>query len=189
MNAGRIQIGNNVGVTANAIIADRQETGTKVTVLFERNINFFELRYGTRSTDYKFGYAELYLGRSAGNQGTFIPAARIRLRDGNTWEVEDFGVYPARVMGLRMRGGKEFWRRFLMANQSRNKKNQPPTGEGKKQSPRKGEPNKLNKRSEVLQAQRDHREENVGTASEEEAARSNASTARKINPARPKAGR
>ncbi len=76
-----------------------------------------------------------------------------------------------------------------MANQSRNKKNQPPTGEGKKQSPRRGEPNKLNKRSEVLQAQRGHREENTGTASEEEAARSNAPTAPKINPARPKAGR
>ncbi len=109
MNAGRIQIGNSVGVTANAIIADRQETGTRLTVLFERNINIYELRYGTRSTDYKFGYAELYLSRSAGNQGTFIPAAKIRLRDGNTWEVEDFGVYPARLMGLRMRGGgKEY---------------------------------------------------------------------------------
>jgi len=33
-----------------------------------------------------------------------IPAARVRLRDGNTWEVEDFGVFPARLMGLRVRG-------------------------------------------------------------------------------------
>ena len=105
MNAGRIQIGNNVGVTAGAIIASRQETGTKITVLYQRNINFFELRYGTRSEDYKFGYAEMYLGGRSGNQGTFIPAARIRLRDNNTWEVEDFGVYPARLMGLQMRGG------------------------------------------------------------------------------------
>jgi hypothetical protein len=45
--------------------------------------------------------------------------------------------------------------RELMANQSRNKKNQPPTGEGKKQSPRQGKANELNKRSEVLQAHRD----------------------------------
>jgi len=34
----------------------------------------------------------------------FIPAARIRLRNGNTWEVEDFGTFPARLMGLQVRG-------------------------------------------------------------------------------------
>jgi hypothetical protein len=107
MNAGRIQVGNNIGVTANAIIATRQEEGTKLIVLYQRNLNFFELRYGTRSEDYKFGYAELYLGRRAGNQGTLIPAARVRLRDGNTWEVEDFGVFPARLLGLQLRGGQK----------------------------------------------------------------------------------
>ena len=34
-----------------------------------------------------------------------------------------------------------------------NKKNQMPTGEGKKQSPRLGESMEMNKRSEVMQAQ------------------------------------
>ena len=56
-----------------------------------------------------------------------------------------------------------------MANKSRNKKNQPPTGEGKKQNPFPGEENKLSKRSEVAQAQRNHPEENL-LANEEEAA-------------------
>ena len=104
MNAGRIIIGNNVGVTANAIIATPQaEGGTRLTVLYQRNINFFELRYGTRSEDYRFGYAELYLNPRGRGEGTFIPAARVRLRDGNTWEVEDFGVYPARLVNLQSR--------------------------------------------------------------------------------------
>jgi hypothetical protein len=75
-----------------------------------------------------------------------------------------------------------------MANRSRNKKNQPPTGEGKKQSPRSGQANELRKRSEVLQAQRNHPEENIGTVSEEEAARSS-TPEQKTNPARKKAGR
>lgn len=75
-----------------------------------------------------------------------------------------------------------------MANKSRNKVNQPPTGEGKKQSPRSGEANKLNKRSEVAQAQRNHPEENIGTAAEEEAFRSGQSQG-KDNPKRAKAGR
>jgi len=56
-----------------------------------------------------------------------------------------------------------------MPNDNRSKLNQPPTGEGKKQSPEPGEPNKLNKRAEVLQAA--GAEQNIGTAEEEEAAR------------------
>jgi hypothetical protein len=104
MDAGRITVGNGVGVDANAIISVPQENGTKIIVLFERNINFYEARSGARSTDYKFGYAEIFL-RRRNSEGTLIPAAKVRLRDGNTWEVEDFGVFPARLMGLQTRGG------------------------------------------------------------------------------------
>ena len=105
MEAGRITVGNGVGVDANAIISVPQENGTKIIVLYERNVNFYELRYGTRSEDYRFGYAEIFLRRRGNSEGTFIPAAKVRLRDGNTWEVEDFGVFPARLMGLQSRGG------------------------------------------------------------------------------------
>ena len=105
MNAGRIEVGTGVGVPANVIIStDDGEGRTKLVVLYQRELRFSELRYGTRSSDYRFGYAELYVGRGA-NEGMLIPAARIRLRDGNTWEVEDFGTFPARLMGLQVRGG------------------------------------------------------------------------------------
>ncbi len=69
-------------------------------------------------------------------------------------------------------------------NKNRNKLNQPPTGEGKRQSTRSGAANKLNKRAEVLQA--GHAEQNIGTAEDEEALRSRQQS---INPKRPKAGR
>lgn len=59
-----------------------------------------------------------------------------------------------------------------MPNDNRNKVNQPPTGEGKKQSPSPGESNKLNKRAEILQAS--NAEQNIGSATEEEAARTGA---------------
>lgn len=105
MDAGQIQLGTGVGVRANAVIADPwDEGGTKLTVFYERNLSFFELRYGTRSQDYRIGYAEIFLDREGKGAGTLIPAARVRLRDGNTWEVEDFGVFPARLMGLRSSG-------------------------------------------------------------------------------------
>jgi hypothetical protein len=103
MKAGRIQVGSGIGLTANAIFTSSYEGRTKLTVLYERNVRFGELRYGARSQDYRFGYADMYIGRGS-NEGMFIPAAKIRLRDGNTWEVEDFGTFPARLMGLRVRG-------------------------------------------------------------------------------------
>ena len=70
-----------------------------------------------------------------------------------------------------------------MVNKSRHKINQPPTGEGKKQSSRSGAENKLRKRSEVLQAAGS--EQNIGTAEDEDAVRSSSGK----NPKRPKAGR
>ena len=73
----------------------------------------------------------------------------------------------------------------MMANKSKNKLNQPPTGQGKKQSVHLGEPNKLNKRSEVLQA--GDARQNIGTAEEEEASGSRSPDDR--NPKRLKAGR
>ena len=107
MSAGQIQIGNGVGVPANVIFAEPHGNGeTKITVIYQRYVGFSELRYGTRSADYKFGYAEMFIRRNGNGQGTLIGAAKIRLRDGNTWEVEDFGIYPARLMGLRVRGGR-----------------------------------------------------------------------------------
>jgi hypothetical protein len=72
-----------------------------------------------------------------------------------------------------------------MPNKSRNRKNQPPTGAGKRQSPYLGEPRKLAKRSEVLQAQRYHPELNLGDSGEEAALREGD----QLNPMRPKAGR
>lgn len=108
LNAGRIQIGTGVGVPANAIIVDPWgDGGRRLTVFYERNLSFFELRYGTRSEMYRVGYAELFLDRNGRGEGTLIPAARVRLRDGNTWEVEDFGVFPARLLGLRASGSVE----------------------------------------------------------------------------------
>src|SRR5438874_11233287 len=74
---------------------------------------------------------------------------------------------------------------FGMANKNRNRKNQPPTGEGKHQSRFRGEPRKLVKRSEVMQAQRGHPELNLGDSAEEAALQDGD----RVNPRHPKAGR
>ena len=105
MDAGRVQIGTGIGVRANAVIVDPwNDGGRRITVLYERWLQIAELRYGTRSQDYPIGYAEIYLDRNGRGEGTLIPAARVRLKGGNTWEVEDFGTFPARLLGLRSKG-------------------------------------------------------------------------------------
>lgn len=72
-----------------------------------------------------------------------------------------------------------------MVNKNRNRKNQPPTGEGKHQSTHAGDPRKLDKRSEGPQAHRHHPELNLGSSDDEAAAMEG----ERRNPARPKAGR
>jgi hypothetical protein len=105
MDAGRVQIGTGVGVPANAVIVDPWgDGGRKITVLYERWLQFFELRYGTRSQDYPIGYAEIFLDHNGKGEGRLIPAARVRSKGENTWEVEDYGTFPARLMGLRSHG-------------------------------------------------------------------------------------
>ncbi|HYY42806.1 MAG TPA: hypothetical protein VE775_08760 [Pyrinomonadaceae bacterium] len=74
-----------------------------------------------------------------------------------------------------------------MANKNKNKVNQPPTGEGKKQNPQPGAPEKLHKRSIGAQAQHGHGELNLGTDEDEAAATPRPPAAK--NPKRPKAGR
>ena len=72
-----------------------------------------------------------------------------------------------------------------MANDSRNRRNQPPTGEGKRQSTVLGEAREIAKRSDVVQAQRGHPELNLGDSDEEAAA----AEGDQPNRTRPKAGR
>ena len=95
---------------------------------------------------------------------------------------KDRGYFQLHKRPQKRKAGLTKGRR-AMANKSRNKLNQPPSGEGKKQSPRLGAANKLRKRADVLQAA--GWRQNIGTAEEEEAARSEP----KRNPKRPKAGR
>jgi hypothetical protein len=109
---GRFSVGGGVGVPLNAVIIDRDGGGTRIRAVFRRYIGFGELRTGYRSIDYPFGYVEIHLNPQTGSgDGTFIPAAKIRFRNargsnGDTVEIEDFGTFPGRLMGVRMRGGQ-----------------------------------------------------------------------------------
>lgn len=102
MDKGTLAVGPHVGIPISAILAQPTETGTKLTILYRRTVRFFELRYGTRSEDYRFGYIELYLDRNGKGEGTMIPAAQLSLNKDGTLKVDEFGEFPARLIGVRL---------------------------------------------------------------------------------------
>jgi hypothetical protein len=103
-NLGRFSIAGQVGRQVNFVVEEKlSDGGRKITILFERWLNLYEVRYGSRSTDYPLSYVELIIDRNGHGQGTFIPAARVRFNKKNEVEVENFGIYPARLSGVRER--------------------------------------------------------------------------------------
>ena len=104
-NLGRFSVGANVGVPIN-VVWERVEGGQRrIFIVFERWMQFAELRYGYRSQDYPFGYIELVVDERTGRgEGTYIAAARIRWDDDDgrqQVEIENFATFPARLMGVR----------------------------------------------------------------------------------------
>lgn len=102
-NLGRFSLGGQLGRQLNFVTETTESNGDrKIMILFERWMNLYEVRYGARSTDYPFGYVELIIDRNGRGQGAFIPAARVGFEH-NQVEVENFGIYPARLAGVRRR--------------------------------------------------------------------------------------
>jgi len=105
-DVGRFSLGSSVGVPVGAIRVDRDGGDTRIRAIFTRSIGFGELRQGLRSVDYPFGYLEIRMDERGRGEGTIIPAAKIRFRGGDTIEVEDFGTFPGRLMGVSLRDGR-----------------------------------------------------------------------------------
>ena len=102
------QVGRDLMVVRDTQAAD----GTRrLVVVFERWIRMFEVRGGYRSEDYPFAIAEIFFDAKGKGTGTFIGAAQIRIvRDKKTehlkLEIENFGTFPAKIMGVIRRGKK-----------------------------------------------------------------------------------
>ena len=77
-------------------------TGKVYIIVFERWIKMFEVLYDTRSEDYPFTYIKLFV-EEKGIGGTLFPAARIRFNKNKVIETDNFGTYPAQLMGVQLR--------------------------------------------------------------------------------------
>jgi hypothetical protein len=100
---GTLQIGSRLGRDVQAIWVTRTEEGRKISALSERWQGFGELRRGARSIDYPLTYIEIFIEEDGGKgEGSLIPAARVRSRGGNNIEIENFGIYPARLTNIKV---------------------------------------------------------------------------------------
>ena len=98
---GTFALDGQLGHDINTVRAHQNPAGRTYTIVFERWLSFFEVRYGARSQDYPFTYIELFVDETKGMGGTLLPAARIRFNKQNVIEIENFGIYPAQLMGVR----------------------------------------------------------------------------------------
>jgi hypothetical protein len=103
---GYIAFTGQTGRDLNFVREDQLEEGDrKITIVFERWVNLFEVRRGSRSRDYPFTYIELYIDNKGKGEGSLIGLARLSFdkKNPNMFDVENFGTYPARLMGVRLR--------------------------------------------------------------------------------------
>ncbi len=95
------------------VVRDLQVEGKRrVIAVFERWIRIGEARNGYRSEDYPFGIVEIFFDEKGKGSGTFIGAAQVKIvRDKKTeqlkLEIENFGTFPAKIMGVMQRGKKK----------------------------------------------------------------------------------
>lgn len=110
---GRFSIDANIGVPINVVRESTIDGRQRIFVVFQRWTQFAELRGGYRSLDYPFGVIEIFIDPATGKgEGTYIAAAKVRWdfddkKKQPQVEIENFATYPARLLGVQLRGEKK----------------------------------------------------------------------------------
>ena len=102
---GHFSLDGQVGRDLKFVQESQTEKGRKITILFERWLRMFELKYGTRSQDYPFTYIELFVNDDGKGEGSVVGLAKLSFdkKTPNTLDVENFGTYAAKLMGVELR--------------------------------------------------------------------------------------
>ena len=103
---GKITLTGRVGFYDLKIIrSHRTPEGRRIYAVGDRPMGFLEVYAGQPSQDYPFGILQIDLkpnkkGREEG-EGTLIYAAKIKVLDGNSIDVETYGVGPVKLLAVR----------------------------------------------------------------------------------------
>src|SRR5215469_12119141 len=99
---GRIAMTGTIGFyDFKVIMSVPSSNGRRILAAADRPIGFLEHYYGTRSTDYKFGFMELDLDARNRGAGSLTYAAKVKVINSDKVEIENFGIEPIRLMGVR----------------------------------------------------------------------------------------
>ena len=103
---GKIRLTGRAGFYDFKLIRSHQtENGRRIYAVGDRPIGFLEVYAGSRSQDYPFGILQLELkkndkGREEGT-GALLYSAKIKVLEGNSIDVESYGIGPIKLMGVR----------------------------------------------------------------------------------------
>lgn len=103
---GRVRLTGHTGFYNLKLIRSHQTaTGRRIYGVGDRPMGFLEVYVSNRSRDYPFGILQVDLetdskGKEKGS-GALVYAAKIKVMDGNTIEVESYGLDAVRLMGVR----------------------------------------------------------------------------------------
>jgi hypothetical protein len=103
---GKITLTGRVGFYDLKLIrSHRTENGRRIYAVGDRPVGFLEVYVNNRSRDYPFGILQLDLkknskGREEG-EGALIYAAKIKVLDGKSIDIESYGIDAIRLMGVR----------------------------------------------------------------------------------------
>ena len=103
---GKITLTGRVGFYDLKLIRSHQTPeGRRIYAVGDRPVGFLEMYVNNRSRDYPFGILQLDLkknskGREEGT-GALLYAAKIKVLEGNSIELESYGIDAIRLMGVR----------------------------------------------------------------------------------------
>lgn len=103
---GKITLTGRVGFYDLKLIrSHKTESGRRIYAVGDRPVGFLEVYVSNRSRDYPFGILQLDLttnskGKEEGS-GALIYAAKVKVLDGNSIDVESYGIDAVKLMGVR----------------------------------------------------------------------------------------
>jgi len=103
---GKITLTGRVGFYDLKLIrSHRTPEGRRIYAVGDRPIGFLEAYAMNRSMDYPFGILQIDLKRKEDGkeegEGALIYSAKIKVLEGNSIDVESYGIAPIRLMGVR----------------------------------------------------------------------------------------
>jgi len=103
---GKITLTGRVGFYDLKLIrSHRTADGRRIYAVGDRPVGFLEAYAMNRSMDYPFGILQIDLKRKENGkeegEGTLIYSAKIKVLEGNSIDVESYGIAPIRLLGVR----------------------------------------------------------------------------------------